>query len=245
VEPAALMAFLADVARWFTTSAHWHGPDGVPHRVIEHVLMSAAAVGAAAVFALPLGVTLGHVRRGGALAVNITNIGRSIPSFALLVLALQVFGLGARPAFVALVALAVPPMVTNGYVGVADVDADIREAAAGMGMTGRQVLLRVEVPVALPVIMAGVRTSAVQVVATATLAAVVAWGGLGRYIVDGLSQQDSVQVFAGALLVAALSVLTEVLLALIQRLVVSAGVSGRREDKNRVFVGAATNVEAA
>jgi osmoprotectant transport system permease protein len=184
------------------------------------------------------------MRRFGALAVNISNIGRAIPSFAILVLGVQVLGIGAKPAFLALLVLAIPPLVTNSYVGMAEVDPEIRESAKGMGMTGRQSVVRVEIPIALPVLLAGVRTAAVQVVATATLAAIVAWGGLGRYIVDGLAQRDSVQVFAGALLVAVLSVLTELALALTQRLVVSAGLTHRHPGKNEPFVGAATTAEA-
>jgi osmoprotectant transport system permease protein len=128
-------------------------------------------------------------------------------------------------------------------VGIREVDADARESARGMGMTGGQVLRRVELPMASPLIMAGIRTSAVQVVATATLAALVAWGGLGRYIIDGLSQRDYVQVFAGAVLVAALSVLTELVLAGVQRLVVPSGLRTRDSGKNELFVATAPAVE--
>ncbi|MCA1683255.1 MAG: ABC transporter permease subunit [Actinobacteria bacterium] len=221
------MNFLGDVARWLTASAQWHGTNGIPHRLYEHVTMSGAAIVTAAVIALPVGIVLGHLNRGGSLAVNVSNVGRAIPSFAILVLAAQVFGIGAVPAFCALVALAVPPMVTNAFVGMREVDADLRESARGMGMTGRQMLVRVELPVALPLVMAGIRTAAVQVVATATLAAVVAWGGLGRYIVDGLAQRDNVQVFGGALVVAVLSIATELALAGVQRLVVPVGLRGQ------------------
>jgi osmoprotectant transport system permease protein len=238
------MNFLGDVVNWFTDPAHWHGTNGIPHRVEEHVLMSLAAVAAALLIAVPPSLILGHMRRFGALAVNISNIGRAIPSFAILVLGVQVLGIGAKPAFLALLVLAIPPLVTNSYVGMAEVDPEIQESAKGMGMTGRQSVVRVEIPIALPVLLAGVRTAAVQVVATATLAAIVAWGGLGRYIVDGLAQRDSVQVFAGALLVAVLSVLTELALALTQRLVVSAGLTHRHPGKNEPFVGAATTAEA-
>jgi osmoprotectant transport system permease protein len=236
--------FLGDVVNWFTAGAHWHGTNGIPHRLEEHVLMSAAAVGAALLVAVPPSLALGHLRRFGALAVNISNVGRAIPSFAILVLGVQVVGIGAQPAFFALLVLAIPPLVTNSYVGMAEVDPEIRESARGMGMTGWQSITRVEIPVALPVLLAGVRTAAVQVVATATLAAIVAWGGLGRYIIDGLAQRDSVQVFAGAVLVATLSVLTELALATLQRLVVSAGLTGRHPGKNEPFVGAATTAEA-
>jgi osmoprotectant transport system permease protein len=238
------MHFLSQVADWFTTASHWQGTNGIPHRLTEHVAMSGAVVLAAVVLTLPIGVWLGHLRRFGFLAINVSNVGRAIPSFALLVIFLQVFGIGAQPAFFTLLALAIPPIITNGYVGMSEVDHDIREAARGMGMTGFQMLVRVEVPVALPVIIAGVRTAAVQVVATATLAALVAWGGLGRYIIDGLAQRDNVQVFAGAVLVATLSILTELSLALAQRLVVSSGLTHRHRDKNEPFVGAATAVEA-
>jgi osmoprotectant transport system permease protein len=236
--------FLGNVVAWFTTASHWQGNNGIPHRLFEHVLMSVAAVGAAIVVALPPSVYLGHLRRFGSAAINVSNVGRAIPSFAVLVLAAQVIGIGAAPAFIALFLLAIPPLVTNSYVGMADVDPDIRESAKGMGMTGWQSLWRVELPIALPVVLAGVRTAAVQVVATATLAALVAWGGLGRYIIDGLAQRDFVQVFAGALLVAVLAVLTELFLSLFQRFTVSAGLTHHHPGKNEPFVGAATTAEA-
>jgi len=237
------MNFLGQVVTWFTTASHWQGTNGIPHRVFEHVVMSAAAVSAAVIIAVPPSLVLGHLRKFGSVAINFTNAGRAIPSFAVLVLAAQIIGIGAEPAFIALFLLAIPPLVTNSYVGMADVESEIREAAKGMGMTGWQSLWRVELPMALPVVLAGVRTAAVQVVATATLAALVAWGGLGRYIIDGLAQRDFVQVFAGAFLVAVLSVLTELILALIQRFTVSAGLTHRHRDKNEPFVGAATVVE--
>ncbi len=233
------MDFLGDVVSWFAAGEHWRGTNGIPHRAIEHLTMSAFAVAVAAAVALPVGVLLGHLNRGGAVAINVANVGRAIPSFAILVLATEIVGIGATPAFCALVALAAPPMLTNAFVGVREVDADVRESARGMGMTGRQVLTRVELPIALPLVMAGVRTAAVQVVATATLAALVAWGGLGRYIVDGLAQQDYVQLFSGAVLVATVSVVTEVVLGALQRLIVPAGLRTRHPDKNELFVGTA------
>ena len=217
------MTFLADVVRWFLDSTHWQGSGGIPTRLAEHVEMSVIATAVAALIALPLGLSLGHYGRGGALAINVSNVGRALPSFAILVLAVQLVGIGALPAFLALVALAVPPMVTNSFVGMRDVDDQLRDAARGLGMRERQLLLGVELPNALPVVMAGVRTAGVQVVATATLAALVGWGGLGRYIVDGLSQRDFVQVFAGAVLVALLSGATELVLGVLQWLLTPAG----------------------
>lgn len=218
------MRFLGEVARWFGDPANWSGAGGVPNRLVEHLVLSGVAIVIALAVALPIGFSLGHTGRGGLLAINVSNAGRAIPSFALLVLTVQVTGIGRTPAIVALVALAIPPVVTNTYVGMRGVDADIREAAHGMGMTGWQQLRRIEAPLALPLVMAGVRTSTVQVVATATLAAIVASGGLGRFIVDGFASNDYVEVFAGALLVAILCILLEIAFGVIQaRLAPGAG----------------------
>lgn len=244
---------LANVVEWFTDGDHWTGPAGIPHRTVEHIVMSGAAVGTALLIAVPLAVWLGHVGKGGTLAVNVSNVGRAVPSLALLVLGFQVlgdnvlFGLGALPTYFTLVALAIPPMVTNTFTGMQEVDRDVKEAARGMGMTGWQLLRRVEVPLAVPLIMAGVRTAGVQVVATATLAAVVAWGGLGRYIIDGFAQQDHVMLFCGAVLVALLSVLTELGLGFVQRRLTPGGVrlQGRRGRQTSTLPGAAAAPEAA
>jgi len=209
---------IGDVWDWFTTGSHWRGPDGVPTRVGEHLALSGISLGIALAVAVPVAVALGHVGRGGFLAVNVSNIGRAVPSLALLVFVAQVFHtIGSAPAIVALTALAVPPIVTNTYVGMRSVDADVVEAARGMGLSGWQMVRRVEVPLAIPLIMAGVRTAAVQVVATATLAALVASGGLGRYIVDGFGEQRYAEVYAGAVLVAVLALLTELAGGLLQR----------------------------
>jgi osmoprotectant transport system permease protein len=224
---AALMDFLREAATSFTTSANWWGADGFAHRVQEHVTMSGLALLTAMAIALPLGLVLGHTGRGGPLAINLSNLGRAVPSFAIIVLMASIVGIGAKPAYIALVALAVPPMVTNTYTAIRAVDPEVREAAVGMGLTGRQVLRRVELQMGLPLIMAGIRTSGVQVVATATLAALVGWGGLGRYIIDGLATRDFVEVFAGAILVAALSLLVELGLGMLQRAIVPRGLQPR------------------
>ena len=217
------MNFANQVLQWFLNGAHWQGDGGIPHRTFEHLTMSGASVLVAALIALPIGIAIGHFGRGGILAINISNIGRAVPSFAVLVIAVELVGIGALPAFIALVALAIPPIVTNSYIGMREVDADVREAARGMGMRERAVLWRVELPIALPLIMAGIRTSAVNVVATATLAALVAWGGLGRFIVDGFGLQDYPMMFAGAIMVAILSLIVEFSLAGAQRLATPAG----------------------
>ena len=227
------MEFLGDVVRWFADGAHWTGTDGVIHRTYEHVVLSATAMLAAMAIALPAGLVMGHTGRGGLIAINLSNVGRAVPSFAIIVLAFQVFGFGHAPAFIALVALAVPPMVTNTYTGIREVPREIREAGRGVGFTGLQLLRRVELPMGTPLIMAGIRTSGVQVVATATLAALVASGGLGRFIIDGIAVRNFVRVFAGALLVAGLALVTEVGLALVQRAIIPKGLAATtRRDRN-------------
>lgn len=218
------MTFLLSVAQWLTDPAHWQGSDGIPVRLAQHVQLSAESVAIGALIALPIGIGLGHFGRFGNLAINISNIGRAVPSFGLLVIAFQVLGLGEGPIILALTALAIPPMVTNSYVALREVDPDIREAARGMGYRELAQLLRVELPLAVPLIMAGIRTSAVQVVATATLAALIAGGGLGRYIVDGLAQQIYAKEFAGAVLVAGLALATEVSLLTLERVLVPRGI---------------------
>lgn len=214
------MDFLASVAAWFADPAHWRGEDGIPVRVWEHVQLSGAAVGIAAAIALPLGFYLGHTGRGGFAAINVANIGRALPSLALIALGLVVsialgLGLGFWPTLFALVPLAIPPILTNTFVAVRGVDRDTVEAARGMGLREAQILRQVELPLALPLILGGVRTAAVNVVATATLGALVAGGALGRYIVDGLALQEYDRLFAGALLVALLAILTEVVFAVV------------------------------
>ena len=238
------MNFIGQVVQWFLDPAHWQGDAGILHRTYEHVLMSGLSVLTAALIALPVGIAIGHFGRGGILAINVSNIGRAVPSFAVLVIAVQLFGIGALPAFIALVALAIPPMVTNSYIGMREVDADVREAARGMGMRERAVLLRVELPIALPLIMAGIRTSAVNVVATATLAALVAWGGLGRFIVVGLGLQDYPMLFAGALLVALLSLIVEFSLAGVQRLSTPAGLRASKSSQKEDVSGTALDTAA-
>jgi len=233
------MNFANQVLQWFLNSAHWQGDGGIPHRTVEHLAMSGASVLTAALIALPVGIAIGHYGRGGILAINISNIGRAVPSFAVLVIAVELFGIGALPAFIALVALAIPPIVTNSYIGMREVDADVREAARGMGMRERAVLLRVELPIALPLIMAGIRTSAVNVVATATLAALVAWGGLGRFIVDGFGLQDYPMMFAGAIMVAVLSLIVEFSLAGVQRLSTPAGLRPTKSIRKEEPIGSA------
>jgi osmoprotectant transport system permease protein len=223
------MEFLSAVGAWLTAPEHWSGSDGIPNRIGEHLLISAVTTAAAVALALPFGVYAGHTHRGGFIAVNIANLGRALPSLALLALMFPValsfkLGFGFWPTFLALVPLGIPPVLTNSYVGVREVDADIVEAARGMGLRERQVLRNVELPIAAPLIIAGIRNAAVAIVATATLGALVAGGGLGRYIVDGIARQDYPRVFVGALLVALLSICVEIAFGAFERVSVSSGV---------------------
>ena len=224
------MNVVNEVIAWLTDPAQWSGPDGIPVRTLQHIWYSLLAAGIAAAIALPIGVYIGHTGRGATFAVNLTNLGRAIPSLGIIILMFTVFGFGVAPVLITLFALAIPPIVTNSYIGVRSVDPDVRQAAEGMGMRGRQVLWQVELPMAMPLIMAGIRTSAVQVVATATLAAFVGLGGLGRYLIDGLAQRDLAEVVGGAILVAVLSLLTELALGRVQTMVVSKGLAERGAD---------------
>jgi osmoprotectant transport system permease protein len=222
------MDFLVAVIAWLLDPAHWQGGDGIPLRLLEHIQLSAVALAVAAAVALPVGLAVGHSRRGAFVALNLANVGRALPSLAILGLALpftiQVFHqLDFWPTLIALVALAIPPMLTNASIGIREVDPEAVEVARGLGMSSSQVLARVELPIALPVVLGGIRTAAVQVVATATLGAFVAGGGLGRYIIDGIAVQETERTFVGAVLVALLALATEAVFGWLERRAVSPG----------------------
>ena len=220
---------------WLADPANWTDPrNGILLRLWEHVSLSAAALIVAGLIALPLGLWIGHTGRGAAAVIAIANIGRAVPSVGWLgivfPITLALFGrggLGFLPSLIALVALAIPPMVTNAYAGLREVDRDLVEAGRGMGMREMEVLRSVEVPVAMPVILAGIRVSAVQTVATATLASIVGGGTLGEFIVQGIFVRALDRVVGAAILVAALAILTELCFSLIQRRAISPGLSGR------------------
>lgn len=209
---------------WLTDGERWRGEQGIPTRLLEHVGLSAAVLLIALGLALPIGLWLGHRGRGATAVVALANVARAVPSFGLIVLGVVAFGIGAGPVIVALVVLAVPPILVNTSTAVHEVDADLKDAARGQGLSELQLLARVEVPASVPLILAGVRTAAVLVVATATLSAVVPGvGGLGPYIVDGIGQQDFPKAVGGAVLVALLAALTEGALAVVQRLATPTG----------------------
>jgi osmoprotectant transport system permease protein len=202
---------------WLTSSASWSGSDGIAHRLAEHLQYSLVATLIAAAIGLPLGLLIGHTGKGAFVAINLASFGRALPTVGLVVLVFLAGGLSMLPVYVALVALAVPAIVTNTYAGMTAVDPDVKDAARGQGMRGHQVLFQVELPLALPLIMTGLRLALIQVVATATIAAYVSFGGLGRYVFDGLAQRDLVQVLGGAVLVAVIAVVLDLALAGLQR----------------------------
>jgi len=212
---------------WFGESSQWSGVDGIPNRIGEHLYYSGLALLIAALIALPLGLYVGHTGRGAFLAVNSAGAARALPTVGLVGLTVVVFGIGLTPTLLPLVALAIPPILVNTYAGVRQVDAQLRDAAGGMGMTGSQVLFQVELPVALPLIVLGLRTAAVQIVSTATIAAYVGLGGLGRYIFDGLARREYEVMIGGAVLSVLLALGTEALFVGVQRLLVSPGVRQR------------------
>jgi osmoprotectant transport system permease protein len=216
--------------RWLTDPANWAGADGIPTRLLEHISISAAAVIVACLIAIPIGLWIGHTGRQAFIAINLANVGRAVPSYAVMAMILPIslsispeYGLDLIPTFLAMTLLAIPPVLVNTYAALREVDRDLIEAARGMGMREREVLRNLEIPVGLPIIVGGIRTAAVQVVATMTLGAVFGLGGLGRYLIDGIARRDFDRLFAGVVLVAGLALLTELGLALVQRQLTSAG----------------------
>jgi osmoprotectant transport system permease protein len=205
----------------------WSNYDSFPHRILEHLQYSAVALAIAFVIAFPIGLLIGHTNRGSFLAINAGNAGRALPTLGVLMLVLALVGTGLVPVTVALVILAIPPILTTTYAGIRSVSGDTVDAARGVGMREWQIVTSVELPIALPIVFGGVRNAVLQVISTATIAAYVGLGGLGRYLFDGLALYDYPRIVAGSVLVALLAVVIDLLLGLVQRLVVSPGVDGR------------------
>jgi osmoprotectant transport system permease protein len=222
-------SIIADTWAYLTDPANWQGPTGIWHLLLQQLLISFTALAVAVAIGLPIAMWLGHLGRGGFLAINISNIGRAIPTFALLALLVTAefpgtdpfgpYGRAGLATLIALMLFALPPIITNGYVAVREVPAEVREAADGMGMTGWQKFSRVEVPLALPLVMSGVRLALVQVWATATIAALVAGPGLGRIITDGFYRTNYAKGIAGAVVVAVVALLLELTAGGVQRAV--------------------------
>ncbi|MEV7991349.1 ABC transporter permease [Streptomyces sp. NPDC086077] len=218
------MNVLNFINAFFSDSAHWRGYDGIPTRLLEHLQYTLMALGIAAAVGLPVGLLTGHTGRGGNTLALIATAGRALPSFGLMVLMFVLLGLGLAPVMIPLVVLAIPPILVTTYEAMRSVDPAPVDAARGMGMGEAEVMFRVEIPVALPLILSGLRSAAIQIVSTATIAAYVSFGGLGRYIVDGLYQRNYEKVVGGATLVAVLALATLGVFWAAGRLAVSRGV---------------------
>jgi osmoprotectant transport system permease protein len=223
------MRLLADTWRYLADGGNWSGDGGMLDLLLQQLLLSVTALALALLVGLPVALWLGHLGRGGFLAINLTNIGRAVPTFALLALFVTAdfpgradfgpFGRAGLATLIALTLFALPPIITNSYVAVREVPADVKQAADGMGMTGAQKFFRVELPLALPLVMSGVRLALVQVWATATIAALVAGPGLGRVITDGFFRTNYGKGLAGAVVVALVALALELLAAALQRAV--------------------------
>lgn len=211
---------------WLFTAANWSGPDGILARLAEHLGYTALTLLVAVLVAVPLGAWIGHTGRGGFLVVGAANGLRALPTLGLLVLLATLTGLSLVGPIATLIVLAVPAVLAGTYAGVRNVDPAVVDAATGMGMRGPEVLWRVELPNALPLIIGGLRSATLQVISTATIAAYVALGGLGRFIIDGLAQQDYPMMIGGSILVAALAIVADLLLGGLQKLIVSPGLQG-------------------
>lgn len=221
------MTLLQALLEFFSDAGNWSGSRGIPVRVLEHVLYTAAALATAFAIAFPVGLLIGHTGRGALLAINAGNAARAVPTFGVLILVVLLAGIGFLPVLVALVIIGIPPILTSTYAGVRGVEGSTVVAARGMGMTEATMLWRVELPIALPTVIAGLRSATLQIVSTATIAAYVALGGLGRFVIDGLGQRDYGKMAGGAVLVALLAIVLDAGWVLIGRLAVSPGVSGR------------------
>jgi osmoprotectant transport system permease protein len=213
--------------QFLTDPVNWSGAEGIGNRILQHLGYTFLALAIAAVIAFPIGLLIGHTRRGAFLAINLGNAARALPTLGVLTLVVLLTGIGVLPVLIALVVLGIPPILTSTYAGVSGVDAATIDAARGMGMSEGEILRKVEIPIAMPLIISGLRSATLQIVSTATIAAYVALGGLGRYVVDGLGLQDFPQMLAGAVLVALLAIVLDLAFALAARLLVSDGLTGR------------------
>lgn len=216
------LSFLLDAGHWDPAN-----PDGFVARALEHLLYSGFALLIAFLLAFPLGLLIGHTNRGSFVAINAGNGGRALPTLGVLMLVVSLAGLGLLPVITALVLLAIPPILTTTYAGIRSVSGATVDAARGLGMKEWQIVLQVELPNALPIVFGGLRNATLQVVSTATIAAYLGMGGLGRYLFDGLALRDYPRVVAGAVVLAVLAVTLDLIIGGVQRLVVSRGVDGR------------------
>ncbi len=220
------------IVAFFTDPANWSGDTGIPNRLFEHLYISGSSVVLALLIAVPIGLYIGHTNRGSGVAINLANIGRAIPSYSMMVIPLPLtltlapvlgydpgFGLTFLPIFIAMTFLAIPPLLVSTYAGLRSVDRDLIESGRGMGLSERQILSQIEIPLASSILVGGFRTATLQVIATATIGAILGGGGLGRFIFDGLSQGVAgyPSIYSGAILVSGLAIGVDLLLAWVQR----------------------------
>lgn len=226
------------MSEWFFDLSHWYGDDGIVPLLLQHIGYSVAALAIAVAIAFPVGCYTGHTGKGEPLLIGTTNALRSLPSFGLIIL-LVILLAGyfesdlafVLPCIIVLVVLALPPVALGVHAGIRSVDPSVHDAAKGIGLTPLQVLLQVELPCAMPLILSGIRSAALQIVSTATIAAYVSLGGLGRLIIDGRAANDFAQMTAGAILVALLALIIDLFFSLSGKVVVSPGIT--RKTKNQ------------
>ena len=224
------MNLFAQAFAWIFDPGHWSAGPDISGHLLEHLGVSGLCVLIAVVIALPVGIAIGHTGRGRGAAILISNVARALPTLGLLSILILLLGIGVLPIAIVLVILAIPPMLAGAYAGVETVDRQTIDAARALGMTEAQIILRVEVPLALPLLIGGLRATALQVIATLGIASAFAFGGLGIYLINGLAQADYVQLLAGAILITALALIVDGILAVVQRVAVPRGVSRGQAD---------------
>jgi osmoprotectant transport system permease protein len=216
----ALMNIFTGVYLWFSHAENWLGENGILIRLAEHIYYVSLSLAIACAIALPLGVLMANYRKGANVAIGVFNLGRALPSLGIVILAIMVIGYETSTVIIALVTMSIPPILTNTYVGINQVDSSLKHAAKSMGMRRGQMFMQLELPLAFPLIFSGFRSALVQLIATATIAAYAGFGGLGRFLIDGLGRNDTPQIIGGALVVSALAIASEWVCSIIETFMV-------------------------
>jgi osmoprotectant transport system permease protein len=214
------MNIITGVYLWFCLAENWLGENGILIRLAEHIYYVALSLAIACAIALPLGVVMANYRKGAHVAIGVFNLGRALPSLGIVILAIMLIGYETSTVIIALVTMSIPPILTNTYVGINQVDSALKHAAQSMGMRRGQMFVQLELPLAFPLIFSGFRSALVQLIATATIAAYAGFGGLGRFLIDGLGRNDTPQIIGGALVVSALAIASEWVCSIIETIMV-------------------------